>query len=256
MFCTIPGLFHPSRDSDPPYPRTTTFPPQTYNTDTQVPDSAGTATAMFSGVKTRAGMLGLDSTAAYNVCAPASIEAASITSIADWAAGVDKDVGVVTTARLTHATPGAMYAHSPMRDWEADSKLPRDSNGCTDIATQLLEALQKGKVKVALGGGRRNFQNVEHGGVRWLKDLVTAWKEGGGDYLETAADLASWDREGEVLGLFASSHLGWEVDRAGGEEPSLAEMTRAAIDRLKKGPEGFVLMVEAGRIDHAHHQNR
>ena len=47
---------------------------QTYNTDTQVPDSAGTATAMFSGVKTRAGMLGLDATAAYNVCAPASIQ--------------------------------------------------------------------------------------------------------------------------------------------------------------------------------------
>ena len=47
---------------------------QTYNTDTQTPDSAGTATAMFSGVKTRAGMLGLDGTAAYNVCAPASIQ--------------------------------------------------------------------------------------------------------------------------------------------------------------------------------------
>ena len=52
----------------------TLFLSQTYNTDTQVPDSAGTATAMFSGVKTRAGMLGLDATAAYNVCAPASIQ--------------------------------------------------------------------------------------------------------------------------------------------------------------------------------------
>ena len=47
---------------------------QTYNTDSQVPDSAGTATAMFTGVKTRAGMLGVDGTAAYNVCDPASIE--------------------------------------------------------------------------------------------------------------------------------------------------------------------------------------
>ena len=46
-------------------------------------------------------------------------------------------VGVVTTARLTHATPGAMYSHSPMRDWEADINLPTDSVGCTDIATQV-----------------------------------------------------------------------------------------------------------------------
>ena len=55
---------------------------QTYNTDTQVPDSAGTATAMFSGVKTRAGMLGLDGTAAYNVCAPASIQVAQEDTLA------------------------------------------------------------------------------------------------------------------------------------------------------------------------------
>ena len=46
-------------------------------------------------------------------------------------------VGVVSTARLTHATPGAMYSHSPMRDWEADVNLPTDSVGCTDIATQV-----------------------------------------------------------------------------------------------------------------------
>ena len=46
-------------------------------------------------------------------------------------------VGVVSTARLTHATPGAMYSHCPMRDWEADVNLPTDSVGCIDIATQV-----------------------------------------------------------------------------------------------------------------------
>ena len=58
-----------------------------------------------------------------------------------------------------------------------------------------------------------------------------------------------------VLGLFAPSHLSYEKDRpqdADGE-PSLAEMTRKAIDVLKKNPKGFFLMVEGGRIDHAHH---
>ena len=97
----------------------------------------------------------------------------------------------MSTARLTHATPGAMYSHSPMRDWEADVNLPTDSVGCADIATQvranrsnifirpymsihvqLIESLEGGKVVVALGGGRRNFQTVENGGRRMLKDLV------------------------------------------------------------------------------------
>ena len=89
-------------------------------------------------------------------------QAASVTSLADWATGEGKEVsstineypkewlgmvwkllilmlqvGVVTTARLTHATPGAMYSHSPMRKWEADVNLPTDSVGCTDIATQV-----------------------------------------------------------------------------------------------------------------------
>jgi len=229
---------------------------KTYNTDTQVPDSAGTATAMFSGVKTRAGMLGLDGTAAYNVCAPASIQAASVTSLADWATGEGKEVGVVSTARLTHATPGAMYSHCPMRDWEADVNLPTDSVGCIDIATQLIESMEEGKVVVALGGGRRNFQTVENGGRRSLKDLVNRWRqEENQHYMETSDDLASWDRSGRALGLFSMSHMDYEVERTS-EQPSLAEMTRAALERLERAPNGFLLMVEGGRIDHAHHANR
>jgi len=229
---------------------------KTYNTDTQVPDSAGTATAMFSGVKTRAGMLGLDGTAAYNVCAPASIQAATVTSLADWASATGKEVGVVSTARITHATPGAIYSHCPMRDWEADVNLPTDSAGCIDIATQLIDSMEEGKVVVALGGGRRNFQTVENGGRRSLKDLVNRWKEGEDhNYMETSDDLASWDRNGRALGLFAMSHMDYEVERSS-EQPSLAEMTRAAVERLESSSDGFFLMVEGGRIDHAHHANR
>ena len=65
---------------------------KTYNTDKQVPDSAGTATALFSGVKTRSGMLGLDQKARYNVCDTAAIEAATVESIADWGAESGKEV--------------------------------------------------------------------------------------------------------------------------------------------------------------------
>ena len=60
---------------------------QTYNTDFQVPDSAGTATALVSGVKTRMGMLGLDGTAKYNVCDVAVVETARVDTLLDWAVG-------------------------------------------------------------------------------------------------------------------------------------------------------------------------
>jgi len=73
--------------------------------------------------------------------------------------------------------------------------------------------------------------------------------------METADDLASWDRTGKVLGLFSNSHMDYEVERRS-DQPSLAEMTRVALERLEKGPNGFLLMVEGGRIDHAHHENR
>ena len=51
------------------------------------------------------------------------------------------------------------------------------------------------------------------------------------------------------------SHMDYEVERSS-EQPSLAEMTRAALERLERAPNGFLLMVEGGRIDHAHHANR
>ena len=73
--------------------------------------------------------------------------------------------------------------------------------------------------------------------------------------METSDDLASWDRSGRALGLFSMSHMDYEVERTS-EQPSLAEMTRAALERLERAPNGFLLMVEGGRIDHAHHANR
>ena len=65
---------------------------QTYNTDFQVPDSASTATALFSGVKTGKGVLGLDGTAKYNVCDTAVVEAARLETLLDWAVEAGKEV--------------------------------------------------------------------------------------------------------------------------------------------------------------------
>eukprot|EP00092_Neocalanus_flemingeri_P025557 GFUD01027708.1.p1 GENE.GFUD01027708.1~~GFUD01027708.1.p1 ORF type:complete len:539 (+),score=126.30 GFUD01027708.1:98-1714(+) len=231
---------------------------KTYNTDRQVSDSAGTATAMFTGVKTRFGMLGLDNRAMYNVCDTGAVERATVQSMADWGAENEKDVGVVTTARITHATPGAMYAHTPMRDWESDSDIPEGSGACEDIASQLIKSFSSGKIKLAFGGGKRAFRTVANGGNRSGEDLVDKLKEMGGSYVETTGELKLLDHSDKVLGLFSDSHMDWEVDRSQEDsgQPSLAEMTRQAINRLKKSEKGFVLMVEGGRIDHAHHQNK
>ena len=75
-----------------------------------MPDSAGTATALFTGVKTGIGMIGMDNRARRGHCERR--QESQLSSLADWAASQGKKVGVVTTARITHATPAAVYAHS------------------------------------------------------------------------------------------------------------------------------------------------
>ena len=135
---------------------------KTYNTNAQTPDSAGTAVAMNTGVKTKAGVIGIDETARRGECA--DVEAATIENFGETVAGMGKSVGIVSTARLTHATPASVYAHAADRNFEDDSKLPE---GCTvpDIASQLIESMKSGEVDLALGGGRRHFlpDTVEDG---------------------------------------------------------------------------------------------
>lgn len=106
----------------------------------QVPDSAGTATAMFTGVKSNYYMLGLDSNAKFNHCDVGRNEMSRLDSIMSWAQVAGKHTGVVTTTRVTHATPAALYAHSNHRDWECDSEIPPVFRDCIkDIARQMVE---------------------------------------------------------------------------------------------------------------------
>ncbi len=103
------------------------------------------------------------------------------------------------------------------------------------------------------------FRGAAQGGRRGDgRDLVAEWLERrpGAVAVSTRDELLaaeSPNNGGALLGLFAPSHLAFEADRADTREPSLTEMTIAAIDRLATHPEGFVLIVEGGRIDHAHH---
>lgn len=225
----------------------------TYNTDAQVPDSAGTATAMNAGVRTRIGYINIGEAATRNDCA--SSKAHHLPPVAAAAKRAGLQVGIVTTTRITHATPAAVYGHSVSRDWESDRDIPvaERPDGCTDLAAQLVAF----PFDVALGGGRGKFLGHKAGGDRLDPEvsLAHAWAErSGGTYVETAGGLAAAPQGKPVLGLFAPSHLTYMLDRQpDSDEPTLTAMTADAIARLKSDGRGYYLMVEGGRIDHAHH---
>jgi len=229
---------------------------KTYNTNAQVPDSAGTATAIHSGVKTRIGVLGIGPDAEKGVCADAL--AHPLPLLGEEVKRRGAALGIVTTTRLTHATPASVYARSADRDWESDSLIPADQRdaGCKDIAQQLVDA----DFDVALGGGTAVMFGTDEGGARGGAgaDLPGDWaRRTDGNVVFTRADLAKAPLDGPLLGLFSPSHMTYMADRKpDSSEPTLTEMTAAALARLKAHSGGYYLMVEGGRIDHAHHEGR
>ena len=105
---------------------------KTYNTDEQVPDSAGTATAYVGGAKTRAGVIGYDENVKRGQCSTEA-ERYKVESFLTVGGRSGFAVGIVTTTRITHASPAATYAFSVERDWEASA-----DGDCQDIASQLV----------------------------------------------------------------------------------------------------------------------
>lgn len=237
---------------------------KTYNTDSQVPDSAGTATAILTGIKTRRGVIAVDETVKRGDCV-AALEHSATTAL-ELAEKAGMATGVVTTARLTHATPAATYAHSADRGFEDDRAFTEAQKiaGCRDIAAQFVGFPLGDGIEVAMGGGRRHFlpQTIndiegEQGLRTDGRNLVEEWQQRfpDGQYIETQAQFKQLEARTPVLGLFNPSHMAFEVDRHQdkGGEPSLAEMTEQAIKLLQKNKRGYFLLVEGGRVDHGHH---
>ena len=235
---------------------------KTYNTNQQTPDSAGTMTAMMTGVKTRAGMINVDSDGLRADCA--GVAGNELRTFLELMEDQGRSTGIVSTARITHATPAATYARSPERNWESDDGLSAEAidSGCTDIAAQLVDLDVGDGIDAILGGGRRHFITAESGGKRTdARDLTSEWLERYSDqsaaYVQSGSELANTDLAStdKLLGLFTSSHMSYDADRIANskDEPSIAQMTASAIDLLAKNDNGFFLMVESGRIDHGHH---
>ena len=216
---------------------------KTYNTNAQVPDSAGTATAILSGYKTNIGAVNVrPNESVKKMVLESCLLKKSPPTLTARAKKAGLSVGVISTARITHATPAAMYGHAVDRGWEADSDVdPRAVKArCKGLATQLL----KNPPDITLGGGRKKFTNEQ----------LEAWgKKTGHIYVKNAQGFRAAPKDQTLLGLFTPSHMSYDADRDDAKEPSLAEMTAFAIDSLSSRETGYILMVEAGRVDHAHH---
>ncbi|XP_071840260.1 alkaline phosphatase-like isoform X2 [Apostichopus japonicus] len=241
---------------------------KTYNTNKQVPDSAGTATAFFCGVKSYEGAIGVDASGQRKDCLAS--HNGHVASILKEANDAGKSTGIVSTTRVTHATPACLYAHSPDRYWENDAMLTPEAvtNNCSDIASQLIAHPE---IQVVLGGGRREFlpnniSDPEYPTMMGLRNdgrnLVNEWqsahpREAAYVWNKEDFDDVDPDTTEYVFGLFEPSHMQYESDRANDTsgEPSIAEMTEKAIQILSKNNNGFFLAVEGGRIDHAHHDS-
>jgi len=222
---------------------------------------------MVTGVKTNDGFLSVNQNGVRGD--HTTVAGNKLTTILELAEDKGLSTGVVTTTRVTHATPAACYAHTVERDWEGDADLSPAARaaGFPDIARQLIEFSHGDGLEVVLGGGRSRFlpnstddpeDQGQKGSRLDSRDLTAEWStKSHAAYVwnKSQFDAINPATTRHLLGLFERSHLEFEADRATDTsgEPSLSEMTGKAIDLLVKNKKGFFLMVEGGRIDHAHH---
>uniref|UniRef100_A0A8B9Y219 alkaline phosphatase n=1 Tax=Bos mutus grunniens TaxID=30521 RepID=A0A8B9Y219_BOSMU len=242
---------------------------KTYNVDRDVPDSAGTTTAYLCGVKTRMKVIGVSAAAQFNQCN--TTYGNEVTSVMNRAKKAGKSVGVVTTTTVQHASPAGAYAHTVNRNWYSDANMPAEAKreGCQDIATQLVYNMD---IDVILGGGRIYMfpegtpdpeypGNTKQNGVRKDKrNLVQEWqaKHQGAQYVWNRTALLQAANDSSVthlMGLFEPGDMTYDIHRDHIKDPSLEEMTEAAVRVLSRNPRGFFLFVEGGRIDHGHHES-
>ncbi|WP_421195158.1 alkaline phosphatase [Aeromonas jandaei] len=239
---------------------------KTFSNDAQTTDSAPSMAAYTTGVKmnneviamssdTRAVAPGKDANGNKGVNNCASDNGKPVPTILELAKAAGKSVGAVTTTELTHATPAATYSHICHRD-AAYAIAAQAVPGGAGFNT----ALGNG-VDVLMGGGANHWtpynSTSNKGGRADGRDLTAELTAQGYRYITTRTDLAKIE-SGKLIGLFsAKSHLDYELDRvakgAANTQPSLSEMTAKAIDLLSQNSQGYFLMVEGGRIDHALH---
>lgn len=188
-----------------------------------VTDSAASATALSSGVKTYNGAIGLD------------VNKVPVESVLQRAKRLGMRTGVAVTSQIVHATPASYVAHNESR---------RNYN---EIADSFLDDRIDGKnvADVMLGGGWDYF-------IRDDRNLVNEFKELGYQYADSYTDLLALPKGKPTLGLFGDMGLSRAVDDENSHR--LAVLAESAISHLEN-MNGYFLLVEASQIDWAGHGN-
>ena len=218
---------------------------KTHSSDNFVTDSAASATALATGQKTYNGSISMS-----DPNKDLKKKSLPLTTIVDIAKADGKKVGIITTTRVTHATPASFYAHSKSRHLEKD------------IASQAVNS----NIDLLLGGGRKYFygkswqdpDEKKKGKQQDNRNLVKEMQSKGWQYLDKASQINSEKKyKLPILGLFNYDHLSYETQRdpKKKQEPTLEELVAFGLKTLSQEKEGYVLIIEGGRIDHAAHAN-
>ncbi|MDD4978719.1 MAG: alkaline phosphatase [Gallionella sp.] len=258
---------------------------KTYSNDAQTTDSAPSMASYMTGVKANNEVISMSANTiasgankpsadpvtmvanAVNNCAPGN--GTSVQTILELAKLNGKSVGAVTTTELTHATPATTYAHICNRNAQFNIAAQLAPNG-VGYNTALSNGADLG-VDVLMGGGANHFTPyvavTNPKGRPDGRDLLVEMQQvvNGGYTVarDKTAMLAAPVTTKKFIGLYSNtSHLEYELDRAaqtlagvgaGVTQPTLSEMTVKSVQMLSQNPNGYFLMVEGGRIDHALH---
>lgn len=233
-----------------------------------VTDSAASATAWSTGVKTYNGALGVD------------VDGKDHVTILELAKAAGKATGNVSTAEIQDATPAALVSHvtgrkcyGPSATSEKCSTNALENGGKGSITEQLLNT----RADVTLGGGAKTFSEVAKAGEWNGKTLREQADARGYQWVDNAAGLAGVtvaNQQKPLIGMFAGGNMPvrWEGPKAtyhgnidqpavtctpnpkrDASVPTLAQMTEKAIDLLKGNEKGFFLQVEGASIDKQDH---
>ncbi len=205
----------------------------TFASDRLITDSAAAATAIATGVKTYCGAISFND------------NREQLKTLCEYAKLADKSVGIVSTTRVTHATPAAFISHNESRNNEIEIANEESISGVDFLA----------------GGGYRYFIDKKSNSNSKRVDSRNLIKEMESDGYLSFITESSIDKfvdyipkKGDkVVALFTPSHMEYEIDR--NHPVDLAMMSEKALELLSKDEDGFFLMVEGGRIDHACHAN-
>ncbi len=217
----------------------------TYSTDSVITDSSAASTAFATGYKTTNGFISIgpsNSTMLSTLKMPSEkLQYRPLATVLETSKLKGKSTGLVSTSRVTHATPAGFASHVDNRDNE------------TQIAKQMVYE----NIDVVFGGAANYLKPKTDGGQRTDgENLTKELLKRGYQYVDTRNKMMNLT-SGRAWGLFAGSHMNADIDRAelAPTEPSLAEMTNKSVQLISNDKDGFFLMVEGSQVDWANHAN-